>query len=163
MNRAETRADAEPCIRLATRDDLPAIMEIEDSSFESAGERFSAEVVRRLLANPRARVTVAQDGPAVAGWAAGLVRQSATGKVSGRIYSVATHPAHRGKGVGRDLCEDLLTWFAELGSSAAYLEVRSDNESAKRLYARLGFVTQRFLPGYYGPGSDGLRMRKSFH
>ena len=157
-----TQVAHEPSIRLASRDDLAAILEVEDSSFESSGERFSSQVVLRLLANPRARVTVAVAGPAVAGWAAGLVRQSATGKVSGRVYSVATHPDHRGKGVGRALCEDLLDWFAARGASAAYLEVRSNNESAKRLYDRLGFVTQRFLPGYYGLDADGLRMRKSF-
>lgn len=157
-----TQAGCDLSIRLAIRDDLPAIMEIEDSSFESAGERFSSQVVLRLMSNPRARVTVAMAGSAIAGWAAGLVRQSATGKVSGRVYSVATHPDHRGKGVGRSLCEDLLDWFTARGTSAAYLEVRANNESAKRLYARLGFVTQRFLPGYYGLDADGLRMRKSF-
>ena len=39
------------------------------------------------------------------------------------------------------------------------LEVRVDNPAARGLYAKLGYVEDAVLPGYYDDGTDGLRLR----
>jgi ribosomal-protein-alanine N-acetyltransferase len=41
------------------------------------------------------------------------------------------------------------------------LEVRSNNVSAQKLYACLGYAVTQRLPRYYSNGGDGLLMVKS--
>lgn len=56
-----------------------------------------------------------------------------------RILSVAVHPDHQGRGIGRRLCELALGRLDRLGAPQVRLEVRPDNTAALRLYERLGF------------------------
>ena len=45
-----------------------------------------------------------------------------------------------------------------LGLREVTLEVRTDNDSAIRLYARKGFRPGKLLRGYYPDGTDARRM-----
>ncbi|MBV8605648.1 MAG: GNAT family N-acetyltransferase [Pelomonas sp.] len=56
------------------------------------------------------------------------------------LFDVFTPPAQRGRGHGERLCSALLRHAANQCAQRAYLQVGSDNELAKRLYARLGFA-----------------------
>jgi ribosomal protein S18 acetylase RimI-like enzyme len=58
------------------------------------------------------------------------------------IFSVATGPAHRGRGLARAAIGALGRWAAGHGAAAAYLQVFSANEPALRLYGRMGFATR---------------------
>ncbi len=151
--------DDELRIRAATLEDVPAILDLEQACFQSLDETFNRRQIRALIANPRATVTVAEAEGKVMGWSVGLVRQHRKSR-SGRLYAIAVHPrgprpqarppagrAHAGR-AGRP-------W----ASSAMYLEVRADNESAIALYRKLGFVDHCHLPTYYGPGRDAQRMK----
>lgn len=101
----------------------------------------------------------------VAGWAVGLIRgHGAIGaRQTGRLYAIAVHPDAAGQGLGRTLAERVLDALQDAGVDRVALEVRADNATAQRLYRSLGFVTVRVLPDYYGPGLDGLRMRRAPH
>ena len=55
------------------------------------------------------------------------------------VYDVLTADAHRGRGVAVALCQSLLVDARGAGARVAYLQVGADNESAQRLYRRLGF------------------------
>ena len=55
------------------------------------------------------------------------------------IHDLAVTAAHRRKGVGRALLEDILRRARESGCTKVTLEVRDDNEAARRLYKRMGF------------------------
>lgn len=72
------------------------------------------------------------------------------GTIAG-LYDVFTPPEQRGQGHGRRLCEALLQQAAKDGATEAYLQVGSDNEFAKRLYAKLGF---RFAYRYHYRSND---------
>ena len=61
----------------------------------------------------------------------------------GVIQNVAVLPEFRGFGVGSALIAKSLRGMHEAGMKRAALEVTSQNESALRLYERLGFVRTR--------------------
>jgi GNAT superfamily N-acetyltransferase len=55
------------------------------------------------------------------------------------IFAIATLERHRRQGVATALTSALGRWALSKGVRRAYLQVSEDNESAKRLYAPLGF------------------------
>lgn len=70
----------------------------------------------------RAAITVAPDGTHWAGLTAVHVVEEA-----------------RGRGLGRSVCDGLLSWAAEHGATRAYVQVLTDNAVATSLYASMGF------------------------
>lgn len=56
------------------------------------------------------------------------------------LYDIFTVPEQRGQGLGRSLCTQLLTLAREQGARSAYLQVSADNDGARSVYQRLGFV-----------------------
>ncbi len=56
------------------------------------------------------------------------------------LYDVFTHPDSRGQGLARTLCSQLLARARSGGARVAYLQVEGDNEPARAVYRRLGFV-----------------------
>jgi len=146
-------------IRGAERADAPAIGEIEARAFSDEGERFTVRQVRRLIANPRAGVAVAELDGRVVGWTVSLARTHRRWR-SGRVYAIAVDPAQAGRGIGRRLMERALEAFEVAGITRVYLEVRADNDPARALYRSLGFGVIASLEGYYGEGTMGVRMRR---
>ena len=95
-----------------------------------------------------------RDG-AVVGYISLLMRRTAQNL---RIYSVAVDPAARGCGAGQALLDAAIALARRLGLREVTLEVRTDNDSAIRLYARNGFRPGKLLRGYYPDGTDARRM-----
>jgi len=56
------------------------------------------------------------------------------------ISNVAVHPDYRRQGIARQLMEASLDWIRGRNAHWVVLQVRHDNEAAKRLYRDLGFV-----------------------
>ena len=56
------------------------------------------------------------------------------------LYDIIVAPSQRGRGFGSLLCAALLAQAQADGAQAAYLQVEADNEAARALYRRLGFV-----------------------
>jgi [ribosomal protein S18]-alanine N-acetyltransferase len=77
-----------------------------------------------------------------------------------RLYSLATQPEARGKGVGSALLEATEAAARQRRCRALRLEVRTDNHSAIKLYERLGYRCIGALAGYYQDGADGWRYEK---
>lgn len=59
------------------------------------------------------------------------------------IANVATHPAYRGRGIGRRLIDASLDMIQQRGGTTAILQVDADNAVAQRLYQQAGFVVER--------------------
>lgn len=145
-----------PRLRDAGLDDLPALLALE-AGFPS--DRLSPRSLRRLLRAPSARVCVAElPGQPVAG---ALVLLTRRGSRRARIYSLVVHPACRGRGLGQALVRHAEALARAAGCSQLSLEVRGDNLAARSLYAGLGFMPVRELPGYYEDGADGRRLEKA--
>jgi ribosomal protein S18 acetylase RimI-like enzyme len=61
------------------------------------------------------------------------------------VSAICTHPDHRGRGYARRLSSLITNAIFEQGVTP-FLHVGHDNESAKSLYEKLGFVERRHLP-----------------
>ena len=75
----------------------------------------------------------------------------------GWIASIGVHPAHRRRGIGRQLLEASET---ALGSKRIRLSLRTSNHAARRLYDHAGYEVVDAWPGYYTDGEDALVMEK---
>jgi ribosomal protein S18 acetylase RimI-like enzyme len=64
---------------------------------------------------------------------------------TGAIQNLGIVPAHRGRGLGEALLLHALAAFRRLGLGRGLLEVTAQNESACRLYRRLGFRRRKTL------------------
>ena len=73
------------------------------------------------------------------------------------IVTLAVHPDHQNKGLGRKLLE-----VAERGlaQSRLRLTVRVSNEPAIHLYESSGYSFAYLEPHYYNDGEDGLVLQK---
>jgi ribosomal protein S18 acetylase RimI-like enzyme len=121
---------AEPCSGAAFAATVGALRGSSAAAIEAHAQRLLASPVpyRGL------RLLPAGGGPALA--CAQVARE---GRFVG-LYDVHTAPEARGRGLARYLCERLLSTEASDQADIAYLQVGADNDAARRLYARLGFV-----------------------
>ncbi len=155
----DQRPLSQTIVRNAIPADVPAILEMEHLSFEHAGERFGERHIRYLIESRRAIVIVAEVDGRILGWAAGFAWTR--GKIPwGRVYSLAVHPASRGRRLGPLLLTELIDALTQRGAARTFLEVRPDNHTAIRLYEKFGFTTCRTMKDYYGPGRPAQRMER---
>lgn len=145
---------AGPSIRRAGPADLDRIEALERECFGKVDGAFSRPQLGRLLANRNAYWMLAADGQAVACW---LTAGNGRARWA-RLYSLAVHPGLRGQGWARRLLDAGTAWMRAHGLAICRAEVRASNHGARRLYERFGFRELGRLPGYYGPGIDGLRL-----
>jgi ribosomal-protein-alanine N-acetyltransferase len=79
------------------------------------------------------------------------------------LLSLAVTPAWRRQGLACWLTRLALAVAGRKGARAAFLEVRSANAPARRLYASLGFVETGRRPGYYqDPVEDAIVLSRTF-
>ena len=79
------------------------------------------------------------------------------------ILSIGVLPQWRRRGVGRALMDAVVAKAERDGLGSIVLEVATENEPARRLYAAYGFVQVGRRPGYYrqsGGRADGLILRR---
>ncbi len=133
--------------------DLGAVLAIEQRSFPTPWSRGFFE---KELVTPFARLTAAVEAEPLPA----LVGYSCRWRVSDEIHllNVAVHPERRGRGLGRSLVEDVLAEAEQLAARVVFLEVRTGNVVARRLYRRLGFRDLGVRRGYYGLGQDAIVM-----
>jgi ribosomal protein S18 acetylase RimI-like enzyme len=55
------------------------------------------------------------------------------------LYDIYTADAHRGQGLARALCREILRLGREAGATSGYLQVEAENQAARRVYRSLGF------------------------
>lgn len=76
------------------------------------------------------------------------------------IVNIVVHEAYKGQGLGRRLLEDRFHELIEEGFRLAYLEVRTGNVPAIRLYSSLGFEKIGVRKKYYSNnGEDALCLQ----
>ena len=87
-------------------------------------------------------ILVAEDRGAVVGYTyAGIEGRDymALRGPAAALYDIVVDPAHRGKGIGRTLLDATLAALSGRGAPLAVLSTAERNESAQRLFARVGF------------------------
>ena len=131
------------------------VMVLEHELFE--GETWSAEAFWNELAETGSRhYVVAVDGGRVLGYA-GL----ALFGDEAHVLTVGVTRSAQGRGIGTALLRDLLAAADARGARQVLLEVRADNSTAQRLYARHGFRPVGLRRRYYQPGgTDAVVMAR---
>jgi [ribosomal protein S18]-alanine N-acetyltransferase len=143
-------------LRTMTAADLDAVLVLEHELFgEDAWSRRMLE--GELAEQPRSRYyLVADDGGAVAGYAGLLVAAA-----QADVLTLAVAADRWGQGIGSALLRALLAEAERRKCTEVFLEVRTDNTRAQRLYRRYGFGQIGMRKGYYQPsGADALVMRR---
>lgn len=135
--------------------DIDVLVELEKLLF--ADDAWSARTWwSELAGRPQRYYLVAQDGDRCVGYA-GL---SVAGDTAD-VMTIAVAPEAQGDGVGALLLNELISLATAAAVSAVLLEVRADNEPARRLYERGGFEQIGVRRRYYQPGDiDALVMRR---
>ena len=140
-------------IRRMTREDLPAVLEIERASMPLP---WSERAYRAELEAPYSRPWVAEINKRVAGV---LVLWKIVDEA--HIATLAVHPDFRRRGIASALLRFALNEASKEGAVTALLEVRAGNAAAIALYRRFGFrVVGRRAAYYKDNGEDALLMTR---
>ncbi|PSP58596.1 ribosomal-protein-alanine N-acetyltransferase [Halobacteriales archaeon QH_8_67_36] len=142
-------------IRTAERADLLEIHRIEQSVFPqpwpfSALESYLGES-GFLVAETGA------DDVCVAGYVIADTMPN-HGTPLGHVKDLAVRTEYRREGVATALLWRTLSLLESVGASSVKLEVRAENERARRLYRQFGFEHRKTIPNYYSNGEDALVM-----
>jgi [ribosomal protein S18]-alanine N-acetyltransferase len=143
-------------LRTMTPEDLDAVLVLERSLFGE--EAWSRQMLEGELAEqPRSRCyLVADDDGVITGYAGLLVAAN-----QADVVTLAVAADRWGQGAGSALLEALLAEAVRRRCTEVFLEVRTDNTRAQRLYRRYGFSQIGIRKGYYQPsGADALVMRR---
>jgi [ribosomal protein S18]-alanine N-acetyltransferase len=139
-----------------TAADLEAVLGLEHALFGQ--ESWSRQMLEGELAEqPRSRYYLVADQDGVIVGYAGLL----VAATQADVLTLAVAPDRWGQGTGSALLEALLAEAERRGCTEIFLEVRTDNTRAQRLYRRYGFSQIGIRKGYYQPsGADALVMRR---
>lgn len=108
------------------------------SHFEAITEKTGSDtaahldILNRIDGQTAFALKTASHGPVSCGL--GVVSGDRLG-----LFDIATHSAHRHRGLAKALCRDLMAWGHAAGARTAYLQVVAANAPAIRLYEQLGF------------------------
>jgi ribosomal protein S18 acetylase RimI-like enzyme len=72
------------------------------------------------------------------------------------IVNVAVHPDYQRRGIAQQLMQSTMNLIRSRGGKSAILQVDADNATARRLYARMGFIEER---GWTTWRRNGLSVR----
>ena len=75
-----------------------------------------------------------------------------------QLVLIAVQPTRRRNGIGRRLVDWLLESAVTAGMASVHLELRADNEAARRFYRALGFSETVLMPRYYDGREAAMRM-----
>ena len=77
------------------------------------------------------------------------------------ITSIAVHPIHQRKGLGKLLMSELIKRSDSLLTNHIHLEVKDTNEPAKAFYKSMGFKIVGNRSNFYKDGSDAILFTKT--
>lgn len=144
-------------IERATTRIIDELLRIERECFTA--EAYTREQILSLLKSPKAVALVAKVGAITAGFIIGLVEGSSAVKI-GHIVTIDIAVKYRRKGIALTLLNETESAFAKRSVEVVYLEVRADNQAAKELYRKQGYVENMQLEDYYSSDVSGLRLVK---
>ena len=126
--------------------------ETDNLTFGAKGIPFTVEqeaaLLERIANNPRSSFFLALDGETIVGNA--CVDGSPNARLCHRrSLAITVLRDYWGRGIGTGLMERMLAFCRESGAEIASLEVRSDNERAKALYRKFGFVSFGTFPKFF--------------
>lgn len=138
-------------IREMFPDDVPEVLAIEKQSFSTP---WSETSFRSELYNRYSITRVAELNGIIVGYV--CVRYLAD---ECHLLDLAVHPDYRKIGIATMLLNNVMEELRIHGCRFFYLEVRSSNYGARRLYEQAGFKTVGIRKNYYlHPSEDAVIM-----
>ena len=140
-------------------EDIPIVIDIEQASFSNPWpeEAFVDEVGKNDFSHPVVACPASSLERIVAGYCVPWVVFEEL-----HIQSIAVHPRHRRRGLGRHLVEEALGLGRRAGCRVALLEVRESNAIARGLYLSMGFREAGRRRKYYNqPQEHALVYQKN--
>lgn len=132
-------------------EDLDQVMKIEESLFAVPWTR---EGYFTFLTRENSMFLVVEEKGEILGYCGLLMVLD-----EGNVTNVAVRGDRQREGIGNFLMESLIRLSREQGIRMIHLEVRAGNETAIRLYERLGFVRDGLRKAYYtDPVEDAILM-----
>jgi len=144
-------------IRRAELKDIRRLAEIERACFRDG---YSEEILAFFLMSPEHICLVAEVGGIIIGMTIGELELEENGSLVGHVWTIEVIGPYRRKGIGTLLLSKLEEVLRKRGARECYLEVRTDNKPAIRLYEKMGYELICLLQDYYGPGKNGFLMKK---
>lgn len=138
-------------IREMYPDDIAEIVSIERLSFSTPWSEtsFRSEVYSRYSVT-----RVAELNGVIVGYV--CVKHVAD---ECHLLDLAVHPDYRRRGIARALLDNVIQELRIEGCRFFYLEVRSSNYAARKLYEKFGFNMVGVRKGYYvNPAEDAVIM-----
>lgn len=140
-------------IREATREDIDAVIAIEQASF---GDPWRDQDFSDILDSPQTIFLIAEasDG-AIIGYAIAMFVADES-----EILNLAVSSSYRRQGYGGMLLDAALADLHNRGIASVFLEVRESNAAARTLYVSRGFADVSRRKKYYrNPVEDALILR----
>jgi ribosomal-protein-alanine N-acetyltransferase len=156
-------------VRIAEPRDAQAIAMMSRDFIEAGlGWKYDAARVMRAIRDRETLAVVASEG-GKASTTAAANRGALTGFAimefgdeRAHLVLLAVRPSHRRLGIGQRLLEWLLESARCAGMASIHLELRSNNDAARRFYRAMNFYETVLVPGYYRSGEGrkegALRM-----
>jgi ribosomal-protein-alanine N-acetyltransferase len=144
-----------PHIRIASGDDLDALLSLEKICFKE--ETFHKKQIKYLLLKAKSVVLVAENKDNIIGSIIILLRKTI---LNARIYSLNVHPEYRRLGIASSLMDFGMDILRKRGYEYVTLEVGINNQAAQKLYRSKGFVIDKTLYNYYKNGDDALHLTR---
>ena len=133
-------------------EELKQISELDEAIF--SGNIWGIDSYRKSTVNEYDYLTVAMDSSKLAGFA--LLRCFDDAE----LIRIAVDTRQRRHGIGERLLDNLLQEARTREIHNIFLEVRSSNVPAIRLYEKAGFINAGIRKGYYSnPTEDAIIMR----
>ena len=148
-------------LRLATLDDLEALVDLEALTFPE--DPWTPFMLADELMSPASRYWIAagddrrhrDDVGAPIGYGGVKV-----GGDQADVMTIGVAPQARGRGAGAAILDALLDWARQAGAAEIFLDVRPSNEGAIALYNSRGFVEIGRRPRYFrNPVEEAVEMR----
>jgi ribosomal-protein-alanine N-acetyltransferase len=136
--------------------DIEPVMVIENELF--GDEAWSDAMFWSELAQRDTRLYLVEETDGVVSAYAGLC---AYAPHEAYIQTIAVAPSAQRRGIGTAMLKVLIDETRQRGVDHLDLEVRADNDPARRLYEQHGFAEIALRRNYYQPsGTDAVVMRK---
>lgn len=148
------RSNPHPPVRLRPVDlgDLDRVGELEVELFGS-GAWSRAAYEDELMAPGRKYLAAVDESGTIVGYAGIALAPDS------EVMTVGVSSGWRRRGIGTRLLEALLAAAREVRARRVFLEVRTTDSGARRIYERAGFCAVGVRRGYYQPeGEDALVM-----
>ncbi|BDC35482.1 ribosomal protein S18-alanine N-acetyltransferase [Candidatus Methanoliparum sp. LAM-1] len=138
-------------IRQFSINDFPEVRALELDAFNEDNSMYYIELYQFFPDS----FYVATVNNKVVGFVVGLIVERV-----GRIFSLAVLRDYRGSGIGKALLEKIIDVLEKKEVKKIRLEVRENNEVAKRLYKSMNFKEVGIIPYYYKDGGSAIVMER---